>query len=281
MSDTQNQPATTTAPVAGAEELLTEDPNATVTTTQVEQEQPTDEFTDFVKQANALLEKRYDIIVPTTQEEMVFVNNVIEQNDNVRRMLNIERDKKYKYEIQGYAYPLKPEINQMLENMERLSNEYEQRAQAYLEKERQAKEEADKKRADEIAANADETNNLKEIPRSQLPPVNEQNGEQPERDETNPADDMAPSGANVDSGQPANPNNPDGQTVEEQKEGQVPQVVDVDTQGSGGSDGSGGHQTPATGEPQNTELTGEGTTTNTENVQNLESGGQDSVVDPA
>lgn len=299
MSDTQNQPPqqTTTEPVAGAEELLTEDPNdaATQPLQQPEEQEQLSEFEDMFQKANQLLNRRYDIIVPTTQEEMVFINNVIEQNDNVRKMLNIEREKQRKYEMQGYAYPLKPEIVDMLTEMERVSNEYEQRAQQYLDRQRQEKEEADRKRAEEIKANPDATNNLVEIPRTPLPPVNLETSatEEAEAEEAtgpqNTADEMAPSeGANIDSGQPANPNNPEGQTVEEQKEGQAPQVVEVDTQGSGASDGSGGHQTPATGQaqaqaqpPQNTELQGKGTTTNTENVQNLAEGGQDSVVAPA
>lgn len=271
MSDTQNQPA-----VEGAQELLTEDPNVQQPT------QPENEFEDFIQRANTVLSKQYDVIVPTTQEEMVFVNETIKLNDQVKRTLNIEREQQRKYEMQGYQYPLKTEIKDLLEKMERASNEYEVRAQEYLQKQ---KDQAEKEAADRLAeskANANATVNLIPMDRPDLPPVNlgtpvggGENGEQPDNTQQNPADEMAPSGA-ADSGQPANTNNPEGQTVEEQVAGQAPTVEAVDPNASGASDGSGGHQTPATGQPPQPkpELQGDGVQTNTENLQNLEEGGQ-------
>lgn len=244
MSDTQNQ--NPTPKVQGAEELLVDEPNKSEGANQV-----TDEFTDFIQRANVVLAKKYDIIVPTTQDEMVFINNTIQQSENFRKQLNTERDKQYKYEIQGYAYPLKPEIKQMLEDMEKASNEYEVKAQEFLANEKAQHDKEAQDRAAAVAEDKDATPNLIPIPRPELPKV-QGSDEQLEKAE--------------ESGQPANPNNPEGQTVEEQKEGEAPKVVEVDPNASGASDGSGGHQTPATGKP---ELKGKGIKTNVDNLQNL------------
>lgn len=267
MSETQNEPSvnTTPLPVQGAEELLTEDPNVQGTKT-TPQDKVVDEFEDYVSKANVLLAKKFDVIIPTTQEDMVMINETIKTSDDVRRTLNQERDKKRKYEMQGYAYPLKPEVKDLIEKLTRASNDYELRAQEYLAQEKKKAEEEAAKRLEESKANVDSTLNLKPIPRSELPPMPsmDQNGEQPKQEQPVGGDEMAPTSIPV--------------ADEPQNQG---------TDNAGHDDGSGGVQQPASEQPiinaeqaqaqppnPSTELQGKGVKTNVENLQNLETGGQ-------